>query len=233
MTPEHALQIRDAAITLIILIASLAVHEFGHAFVADRLGDPTPRSQGRVTLNPLAHISLIGTIIVPLVMALSNAPGIGWAKPVQVNPLAYRRRNKQGRRIRMGTGEILVSAAGPAMNVLLALLVTVILTVLLATKLVVPGASPVQSEIYAGIKQVIMINWCLVFFNLIPCPPLDGSWILAELLPRKHQRVMDFLEQYGMFILMGLVFTGLVGYLLIPAVYLTALCEYVALVIAH
>lgn len=222
-------QIRDAAIYVIALIASIAVHEFGHAFVADRLGDPTPRSQGRVTLNPIAHIDPIGTIIVPLIVFFTGAPIIGWGKPVQVSPLAYVRRTSKGRRISMSTGDILVTAAGPAMNVILALIVTIIFAILLATRVISVNSSKTIYDITEGIIKVIMLNWSLVFFNLIPCPPLDGSWILFHLLPRKYEHITDFMGRYGFLILWGLVLTGVVNYFLIPARYLTMLCSQAAL----
>lgn len=203
-------EIREAVVFIITLVLSIAVHEFGHAFVADKLGDPTPRSQGRVTLNPLAHIELFGTLLIPLVVFFTHAPLLGWGKPVQVSPVNYTRRWS------MGTSDILVTAAGPSMNVILALLVTIIYTVLLATHLLDPS-----NELARGIVNVILLNWSLAFFNLIPCPPLDGGWILGALLPRRHENIMEFLRQYGFVILMGLVISGAVTYLLIPAVYVT------------
>jgi len=200
-------QIRDAVVFLIALILSITVHEFGHAFSADKLGDGLPRSQGRVTLNPLAHIDPIGTLIIPLVILFTHAPLLGWGKPVQINPVAFTRR------LSMRTSDIIVTLAGPVMNVILALLVTIIYTVLLATN-VFSGS---RSEIQSGIEMVIMLNWSLAFFNLIPIPPLDGGHILCNLLPRRHENIGNFLQQYGFMLLMGLVVTGAVNYLLYPA----------------
>lgn len=191
-SPER---IREVIITMIALILSIAVHEFGHALVADKLGDRTPRLQGRVTLNPLAHADVFGTLLFPLIGLISGF-GIlfGWGKPVQINPAAMTRR------IRMKTGHLLVAIAGPTMNVLLALFVTLILTVLLATRVV-----DLQSPIMGGIVQVIHLNWILAFFNLIPCPPLDGGTVLAGLLPDRYDHINQFLQRYGMFILLGLL----------------------------
>jgi Zn-dependent protease len=196
---------------LIALVLSIAVHEFGHAIVADKLGDRTPRYQGRVTLNPLAHADPIGTFLFP-VIGLFSGMGIlfGWGKPVQINPLAF------SRRFRVKTGHLLVAAAGPAMNVLLALLVTILFAILLATRVVQP-----QHPIALGIMQVIHLNWVLCFFNLIPCPPLDGGAVLAGLLPDKHDNVNQFLNQYGFIILIGLLVTGAVSYLLKPAIWIS------------
>lgn len=210
LTPE---QVRDVTVTLIALVLSIAVHEFGHAFVADRLGDRTPRLQGRVTLNPLAHADLFGTLIFPLLALFMNIGLLfGWGKPVQVNPVAFTRR------LRMKTGHLLVAAAGPAMNVVLAVLVTVIYGVLIATRVMSPMAPIAQ-----GIIDVIRLNWVLCFFNLIPCPPLDGGTVLAGLLPDRYQDITRFLQQYGKYILIALLVTGLARYFVAPAVWLTHL----------
>jgi len=205
--------VRQAVVTLIALILSIAVHEFGHAFVADKLGDRTPRYQGRVTLNPLVHADPIGTFAFPLIgLLFFGGVLFGWGKPVQINPVSF------SRRFRMKIGHLIVAAAGPAMNVILALLVTVIFTVLLATK-VITFASPVAM----GILQVINLNWILAVFNLIPVPPLDGGAVLAGILPDKHRNVVEFLQQYGFIILIGLLATGAVSYLLYPANLMTSL----------
>jgi Zn-dependent protease len=204
LTPER---IKEAVVYLIALVLSIAVHEFGHALVADRLGDRTPRYQGRVTLNPLVHADPIGTFLFPILGILfSGGVLFGWGKPVQINPLAF------SRRFRMKIGHLMVAAAGPAMNVLLALLVTVLLAVLLGTK-----ALSLGHPIASGLVQVIALNWVLAFFNLIPCPPLDGGAVLAGILPDRHDHVIQFLNQYGFVILIGLLLTGAVRYLLIPA----------------
>jgi len=203
-------EIRDAVVFIITLVLSIAVHEFGHAFVADKLGDPTPRSQNRVTLNPISHMDLFGTLIIPLVVFFTHAPLLGWGKPVQVSPVNYTRRWS------MRVSDILVTGAGPSMNVILALLVTIIYTVVLATHLLDPA-----KDLARAVENVILLNWSLAIFNLIPCPPLDGGWILANLLPRRYENITEFLQQYGFVILMGLVISGVVGYMLIPAIYVT------------
>ena len=143
------------------LVCSLSLHEWGHAFVADKLGDPLPRAQGRVTLNPLAHIDLIGTIILPLAMILLN-PGfaiIGWAKPVQVSLPNPKTRMRD---------DLLSTAAGPAMNFLIAL----------GCAIGLPFAARFAPDFAAPLMLVIQLNILLMVFNLIPLPPLDGSHFL-------------------------------------------------------
>lgn len=156
-------ELREALIYLIVVVSSLALHEWGHAYVADRLGDPTPRSQGRVTLNPLAHIDPLGTILIPFLGAIGFFGGfgmIGWAKPVWTNPSYYRHRFQ---------GPMQVTLAGPAMNLVLAAAFTV-LAALSARWM--PSLLPL-------LTLVMQVNVGLMVFNLLPIPPLDGSkaWI--------------------------------------------------------
>ncbi len=200
-------KVREAAVFLIALVLSIAVHEFGHAFSADKLGDRTPRLQGRVTLNPLVHADPIGTLLFPVIAVLMNT-GIlfGWGRPVQINPVAFTRK------LRMKTAHLIVAAAGPAMNVILALLLTILWGVLLKV-----GVISFRDPIEQGIQQVMHLNWVLCFFNLIPVPPLDGGAVLAGLLPDRYSRHMDLLNQYGFFILIGLLVTGAVSIFLWPA----------------
>ncbi|MBC8039556.1 MAG: site-2 protease family protein [Opitutaceae bacterium] len=155
-------ELREALIYLIIIVASLALHEWGHAYMADRLGDPTPRSEGRVTLNPLVHIDLFGTIIIPLLGALGFFGGfsmIGWAKPVWTNPSYFRRGNFD---------RALVTLAGPGMNFGLAL-VSIVLAAISVRFL--PSLTPL-------FHLMMEVNVGLMIFNLLPIPPLDGSKFL-------------------------------------------------------
>lgn len=207
--PMTRLRIRTALVMLIAFILSVAVHEFGHAIMADKLGDSTPRSQGRVTLNPMAHIDPIGTIALPLFGAFMGFV-IGWGRPVMVNPVAFTRR------LRMKVAHLLVALAGPLMNVVLAIIVTALLTILLLT-----GVLHGTEEIVGGIKQVILINWLLFFFNLLPVPPLDGGAVLAGLLPDSSRGFVDTLNQYGFIILIALFASGALRYLLYPAYLMT------------
>lgn len=183
---------------MIILILSIAVHEFGHAIVADKLGDRLPRSQGRVTLNPVAHADPIGTLVFPLlgfVFTGGKSFGFGWGRPVQVNPVAF------SRKLRMRTGHMLVAAAGPAMNVLLGTLIALVYWVLLKT-----GVIPATSQINVALQYAVLLNFILAFFNLIPAPPLDGGAVLEGLLPDSALGTWNQIKVYGPFVLMAVIF---------------------------
>jgi Zn-dependent protease len=171
----------------LILLASLSVHEWAHAFVADKLGDHTPRSQGRVTFNPIAHIDPIGTVFIPLFMILFS-PGfaiIGWGKPVMVNPLNFRNRVRD---------DILVSMAGPASNVVICLLMVFIGGVLLKFMPAIAGL----------LGQVILLNCVLIIFNMIPIPPLDGSHLLKHAVGMRDETYLNF-ARWGFLILIILI----------------------------
>ena len=185
---------------LVVLILSLSFHEAAHAWSADKLGDPTARLLGRLTLNPLAHIDWIGTVLFPLLAAISNLPLIGWAKPVPVNPvnLQHPRRDFA-----------MVAAAGPASNLLLAL-VGVVPLALLST------GEVTGSLLLDFLRGFIQLNVFLAVFNLLPVPPLDGGNILAGLVPEPVARVIDQSRPFGIFILYGLILTGLLGEIVRP-----------------
>jgi Zn-dependent protease len=200
-------QLQRAILYLIAFILCIAAHEFGHAWVANRLGDPTPRSQGRLTLSPLHHIDPVGTILMPIIMAFSSVPLLAWGRPVQTNPGMY------SRRLSMRTGHMLVSVAGPAMNLIMALVVSLIIVV--AARLHAP-----DRLLGALFYYLVRLNISLMIFNLIPIPPLDGGALLAWLLPRSMHNVVDFLARYGGYLLLflvvspslGLPLMGLIGY---------------------
>lgn len=177
--------------TLILLapgiLLALTVHEFAHGWVAYRLGDPTARDQGRLTLNPLAHLDLIGTIMLFIVH-------FGWARPVPVNPSYFQNPLR---------GMVWVALAGPASNVVLALLLGLTLQSLMGMGLV--GSF---SFTYMLLTYAVFINLMLAFFNLIPIPPLDGSKIVGGLLPLRFQDAWARFEQFGFIILIGLIFMG-------------------------
>ncbi|NLO89696.1 MAG: site-2 protease family protein [Clostridia bacterium] len=182
-----------------VLIA-ITFHEYAHGKMASIFGDPTPESQGRLTLNPMAHLDPIGTLLLFLA-------GFGWAKPVQVNPFYFRGDRKK---IMM-----LVSLAGPMMNLVLACLSAVGLRLL---GLFSPGMGTFTIYLHIFLKLLLFYNVVLAIFNLIPVPPLDGSKILGGLLPEKYSEVLYSLEQYGPLILLLLIFTGVIDLFLGSAV---------------
>lgn len=185
------LDIAARLLNFIVLVLSLTVHEFFHAWTAHRLGDDTAARMGRLTLNPLPHLDLFGTVILPLM----NAP-IGWAKPVPVNPANFRRD------VRMSTGDILVSIAGPLSNLGLALLAGIIYGMLLrwAPGIVERGTAP-----RALLIRLVMLNVGLAIFNIIPVPPLDGSHVLGTLVPDRHRDVWAQFARIAPVLLFGVV----------------------------
>jgi Zn-dependent protease len=186
--------VRIALFSLVAIVISVSVHEFGHAFMADRLGDRIPRLQGRLTLSPMAHVDPIGTLAVPLFAALSGFPFLGWGKPVQTNPANYTKR------FSMTTGHMLVAAAGPFMNLVLAVLVSVVIVALGKAGVLSPAVEDWM------IRYLLILNLVLLFFNLIPIGPLDGAAVLEGLLPRSAHRFVELNRKYGMLVLLLLFF---------------------------
>ncbi len=174
----------------LVLLLSLTVHETAHAWTADRLGDPTARLLGRISLNPLVHIDPVGTVVLPLVAFSTGVPILGWAKPVPVNIAELGR----GRR-----DFVLVAAAVPASNIALAVLAALALDVTWS-------GSPF---LLAFVRRVVEINLLLAVFNMIPVPPLDGGNVLGGLLPATLANSFDrWLRPYGFLILYALILTG-------------------------
>jgi len=199
-------QVRQALLSLVAFVLSVSFHEFGHAFVADRLGDGLPRAQGRVTLSPLRHVDLMGTIIVPmLAVFMSGVPFIAWGKPVMTNPAALTPR------LPRSVANLLVSLAGPFMNLLLAVLVSILL--LAGVKAGVVG----HELAVAVIRFMVVLNISLMFFNLLPVPPLDGAAILQVILPAPWRRVLPVMQRWGMLAIILLFATGAGAFLMTPA----------------
>ena len=192
----------DKIILVPAIVIGLTFHEFAHAYTAYRLGDQTPKLQGRVTLNPLAHIDWIGLV------ALFFA-GFGWGKPVQIDPYQFHHRRRD---------EILVSVAGVAMNFLLA----IVFTFVAKGFFTVAGAGWISSgfgeSIWLMIIYIIQINLVLMIFNLIPVPPLDGFNILAQIVNIRETETYWKIYQYGNWILVALILFGIAGLIIRPCV---------------
>ncbi|MEL7565109.1 MAG: site-2 protease family protein [Dehalobacterium sp.] len=187
----------DLIIFIPAILIALSFHEFAHGFVAYRLGDPTPKMQGRLTLNPMKHLDPIGTLL--LIVA-----HFGWAKPVQVNPYYFEGDRKRGMMI--------VSLAGPFANVVLAYLGALFLGLMFKEIL------PYNGLVAQFLQDLVQINLILAAFNLIPVPPLDGSKILAGILPGETANFIYRMEQYGPLILMLLIVTGTTQMIFLPIV---------------
>ena len=181
------------------MIVALTIHEAAHAWTADRLGDPTARLLGRVSLNPLVHIDPIGTILLPLLAMFSGLPILGWAKPVPVNISRLRHHRRDF---------MIVAAAGPISNFLQAFVIAAVFRTLYD-----PSASDLLPAI---LKDAVTTNLILAFFNLIPIPPLDGGNVLAGLVPERAARVIDQVRQFGFIALYALMLSGLLTELIMP-----------------
>lgn len=196
-----------------VLVFAVVIHECAHGLVAKWCGDNTAYYEGRITLNPIRHIDLWGTIIIPLILVVTGA-GImfGWAKPVPVNPYNFRN---------MKRDDIFVSLAGPGSNFLLAF-VSALLIILVKTLAVTftnnPTAMSVLESLYVFFQYGILINLVLAVFNLIPIPPLDGSHFVANLLPDSLADQYRSLGFMGMFILVALMATGVISRVISPII---------------
>ena len=193
-------------IALVVLAFSLSFHEMAHAWSADRLGDPTARLLGRVSLNPIVHTDLIGTIVFPLIAMVSGAPLLGWAKPVPVNMryLHHPRRDY-----------MLVAAAGPASNLVLAVSAAIVLAIMPVSPQTLDQPT-VTVPLAAILSQLIRLNVLLAVFNMIPIPPLDGGNVLAGLLPVSMAATFNRLRPYGFLLLYALILSDGYRYIVIP-----------------
>ena len=175
--------------SLIVLLFSVILHEVAHGSMALKLGDSTAKFAGRLTLNPLKHIDLFGTIILPASLVLTGSPFVvGWAKPVPVNPYNFRDQR---------WGSLKVSLAGPLVNFSLAVVFGFLIRFV-----------ALPETTLTLFSFIVIYNFVLALFNLIPIPPLDGSHVLFSVLPARFNAFKIFLHQYGMFILLALMLSG-------------------------
>jgi Zn-dependent protease len=212
--------IGTVAIEFVVLLFSLSVHEASHAWMADRRGDYTARYLGRVTLNPLAHIDPIGTILFPILQFFTNLPLIGWAKPVPINSAHLKDPHRD---------QILISLAGPGSNLAAA---GVSFLLLLALKLLQPQSNgilintivtmriPHTGSVLAPLAGILLfsliINLALALFNFLPIPPLDGHWMLYALLPYNAAKFLEKVSPYGFILLYVLMFMGMFRFIFVP-----------------
>lgn len=198
-------ELLDLLLTIPGLLVAITFHEFAHAFAADKLGDDTPRLQGRLTLNPLAHLDPIGSIM--LLFA-----GFGWGKPVEVNPRNY------DRRMSMDKADSIVSVAGPAMNFILAIVFTLIYCAIYKYVGIAILTSRIYTILITMLIKAIAINVGLGVFNLIPVPPLDGSKIIKAFLPYNARNWFENNEQIFRILFVVLWIAGILGYIISPVI---------------
>ena len=199
--------IQTIAILAPPLLLALTLHEFAHAWVADKLGDPTPRFMGRLTLNPLKHLDPMGTLAFILTRM------IGWAKPVPVNPRNFKNPHK---------AMMWVALAGPLTNLFLASVSAILLKILLLSGLSNSLGQSISEPLFLMLIRSVQINVGLAIFNLIPLPPLDGGRIMTGLLPMEKALVFSRIEPYGPIILIFLIFSNILNYTLIPIIITTS-----------
>jgi Zn-dependent protease len=211
-TMESEYIIRKIIVSAVPILAAIILHEISHGFIANRLGDPTAKVMGRLTLNPIAHIDLFGTIIMPLLLVAMGGPVFGYAKPVPINPYNFRNPRR----------DMAISAAGgPLMNLFIAFV-----SVLIMKYLLLPVAGTASADtmgrvikpMFMMLAASIQINIVLAVFNLLPIPPLDGGRVLMGFLPDRYAHSLGRVEPFGMIIVLVLVMTGAAGYFITPLV---------------
>ena len=200
---------------MVVLLLAISAHEAAHAWMSNKFGDDTARLLGRITLNPVAHIDPIGTLLIPVVSFLLGAMGgsaariplIGWGKPTPVNPLRWRNKD---------LANVMVSAAGIMANLFIAICAFTIFKVLLMTGSFYSIPESLQEPVGIFLEYLLTMNVSLAVFNLLPFPPLDGSKILETFLPNSMQPLLRLFERYGFLILMLLIYVGFFRAIITP-----------------
>ena len=200
---------------MVVLLFAISAHEAAHAWMSNRFGDDTARLLGRITLNPVAHIDPIGTLLIPIAGfvlgsiggPVARIPLIGWGKPTPVNPLRWRNKD---------LANVMVSAAGIMANSFIAICTFIVIKILLMTGGFEKIPPSVREPVTMFLEMLLTINISLAVFNLLPFPPLDGSKILETFLPESAQPILALMEQYGFIILMILIYVGFFGAIINP-----------------
>ena len=210
LSPEQL--IPNLVIYMVVLLLAISAHEAGHAWMSYKFGDDTAYLLGRVTLNPVAHTDLIGTLLLPVINFVVAAAGgrpflLGWGKPTPVNPLRWRQKD---------LANVMVSIAGILANILLATIAFIVIKVLLNMGYFHAGSEGLQEPVALFLDRMLSMNISLAVFNLLPFPPLDGSKVLGSILPQSVQPALEMLEQYGFVILIVLLWTGFFGVIINP-----------------